>query len=214
MTATQRTDYPESLTYNRPSPPLLVVISGPSGVGKDTVICRMQEMGFPFHFVVTATTRPKRQNEVEGKDYHFVSVEEFKAMIERDELLEHALVYGDYKGIPKAQVRDALVSGKDVILRIDVQGAATVRRLVPEAVTIFVTASSEEELFNRLRARKTEGRVQLEKRMATAREEMKRVKEFSYVVVNSDSCLDETVRKIVAIMVAEKCKTVPPQAAL
>jgi guanylate kinase len=113
--------------------PLLIVISGPSGVGKDTIMLRMQERGMPFHFVVTATTRPKRDNEVHGVDYFFVSKEEFARMIEDNELIEYAIVYSDYKGIPKQQVRKALASGKDVVMRLDVQGAETVRRLTPGA---------------------------------------------------------------------------------
>src|SRR5690554_5254443 len=124
--------------------PLLVVISGPSGVGKDETLKAMKQLGYPFHFVVTATTRPKRPDEVHGRDYFFVSMEEFAGMIEQGELLEHALVYGDYKGIPKQQVRDALDSGKDVIMRIDVQGAATIKQLAPDAVFVFLVAESEE----------------------------------------------------------------------
>src|SRR3989304_1595701 len=116
--------------------PLLIVISGPSGAGKDTVMQRMQERGMPFHFVVTATTRPQRANEVHGRDYWFISMEEFARMINEDELIEHAIVYGDYKGIPKQQVREALASGMDVIMRLDVQGAETVRRMAPEALMI------------------------------------------------------------------------------
>lgn len=196
------------------APPLVVIISGPSGVGKDTVVRRMEELGYPFHFVVTATSRPRRENEVDGRDYHFVTIAEFEEMIRNDELLEHAIVYGQYKGIPKAHIREALASGKDVILRIDVQGAATVRRLIPDAVTIFLTAGSEEELFQRLRTRKTEDPEQLRKRMETAREEMKCLPEFDYVVVNSDCHLDDAVRTIAAIITAEKCRARPRRAHL
>jgi guanylate kinase len=186
--------------------PLLIVISGPSGVGKDATLTRMREMGYPFHFVVTATTRPQRPGEVHGRDYYFVSMEEFTSMVQQDELLEHALVYGEYKGIPKAQVRQALASNKDVVMRIDVQGAATVRKLVPDAVLIFLVASSEEELVNRLRTRKTESSKGLEKRIATARQEMARIVEFDYVVVNRDNHLDDTVHQVAAIITAEKCR--------
>jgi len=196
------------------APPLLVVISGPSGVGKDSVVRRMAELGYPFHFVVTATSRPRRENEVDGRDYHFVTTAEFEEMIRKDELLEYAIVYGQYKGIPKAHVREALAGGKDVILRLDVQGAATVRRLIPDAVTIFLTAGSEEELFRRLRMRKTEDPEQLRRRMETAREEMKHLPEFDYVVVNSDCHLDDAVRAIAAIITAEKCRTRPRRARL
>lgn len=192
--------------YNHQEKPILVVISGPSGVGKDMTIARLKEMGYPFHFVVTATTRPQRPTEINGVDYIFVSTGEFAEMIEQGELLEYAVVYGDYKGIPKAQVREALASGKDVIMRIDVQGAATIRRLVPEAVLIYISAESEEALVNRLRQRKTEPEDQLKMRIATARQELKRLDLFDYVVINADDKLDETCRKIAAIITAEKCR--------
>jgi guanylate kinase len=136
--------------------PLLIVISGPSGVGKDSIVQRMKERELPFHFVVTATTRDRRENEVHGVDYFFVSKDEFARMIEANELIEYAIVYGDYKGIPKEQVRSAFASNKDVVMRVDVQGAETVRKLAPEALLIFITCESEEELERRLRERKTE----------------------------------------------------------
>ena len=186
--------------------PLLIVISGPSGVGKDATLKRMQELGHPFHFVVTATTRPKRENEVHGVDYFFVSAGEFADMMEQGELLEHAIVYGDYKGIPKQQVRDALASGKDVIMRIDVQGAATIRRIVQGAIFIFLTAESEDALVERLRQRKTETAGELKLRIAMAREEMKRLHEFDYLVVNEEDCLDKTVGRIASIIQAEKSR--------
>ena len=186
-----------------PASPLLIVISGPSGVGKDSVIQRMKERELPIHFVVTATTRPPRPNEQHGVDYFFISREEFAQMIEEDELLEYAIVYGDYKGIPKQQVREALASGKDVIMRIDVQGAATVRKICPEAVLIFLTTETEEELVHRLERRKTESREDLKLRIATARQELKRMNEFDYVVVNREHALEETVDTIVAIIAAE-----------
>lgn len=183
--------------------PLLIVISGPSGVGKDSVVQRMKERGFPFHFVVTATTRERRENEVHGKDYWFVSKSEFARMIEGNELIEYAIVYGDYKGIPKAQVREALESGKDVIMRLDVQGAETVRRLAPDALLIFITCESEEELEHRLRERKTETADSLSLRIATARKELQRLDAFDYVIVNHDFHLDDTVDKVRAVIMAE-----------
>jgi guanylate kinase len=194
--------------------PLLIVISGPSGAGKDTVMQRMKERGLPFHFVVTATTRPKRANEVHGRDYWFVSKEEFARMINEDELIEHAIVYGDYKGIPKEQVREALASGMDVIMRIDVQGAETVRRMAPEALMIFLTTDSEEELVHRLETRKTETVDSLAIRIATARKELKRVDAFDYVVVNYDFQLDETVDIIRAIIDAEHHRVKPRKVTL
>jgi guanylate kinase len=183
--------------------PLLIVISGPSGVGKDSVVQRMKERGFPFHFVVTATTRERRENEVHGVDYLFVSKEEFARMIDENELIEYAIVYGDYKGIPKAQVRDAFASSKDVIMRIDVQGAESVRKLAPNALLIFLTCESEEELERRLRERKTESADSLALRIATARKEFQRIDAFDYVIVNQDFHLDDTVEKVRAIITAE-----------
>jgi guanylate kinase len=189
--------------------PLLIVISGPSGAGKDTILQRMKERELPFHFVVTATTRPRRANEIHGRDYFFVSKEEFAHMIDQDELIEYAIVYGDYKGIPKQQVRDALASGKDVVMRIDVQGAETVRKLAPEAVLIFITVDSEEELLSRLRERKTETADALMLRMATARKELQRVGAFDYVVLNRDYHLDDTVDTIRAIIQTEHHRVKP-----
>lgn len=194
--------------------PLLIVISGPSGVGKDSVLQRMKERGLPFHFVVTATTRPQRPDEKEGIDYIFVSREEFAGMIDQGELMEYAVVYGDYKGIPKAQVRKALASGQDVLMRVDVQGAATVRRISPEAILIFLTTSSEQELVERLEKRKTESSQDLKLRIATARQEFKRIGEFDYVVVNRENQLDETVNTIRAIIDAEHHRVAPRKVTL
>ena len=194
----------DSQFISPPKPqPLLIVISGPSGVGKDTVIQRMKERRLEFHFVVTATTRPPRPGERNGVDYFFVSREEFARMIDEGELLEYAIVYNDYKGIPKQQVREALASGKDVVMRIDVQGAATVRKICPEAVLIFLTTETEEELVERLKKRKTEAPEGLRLRIATARQELKRMNEFDYVVVNREDQLEETVDTIIAIIQAE-----------
>ncbi len=183
--------------------PLLIVISGPSGVGKDTVVDHMKARGLPFHFVITATTRPAREEETHGVDYFFFSKDEFAEMIEKDELLEYAFVYNDFKGIPKSQVRQALASGKDVVMRLDVQGAATIQELCPEAVLIFLSTESEDELVNRLKARKTEKLDELKLRIATARKELDRISEFDYVILNRDDKLDETVKAIEAIIYAE-----------
>jgi guanylate kinase len=186
--------------------PLLVVISGPSGVGKDATIQLVKERGYPCYFVVTATTRSQRPGEVDGVDYHFVSEAEFTEMIVSGELIEHAVVYDQYKGIPKAGVRAALASGRDVVMRVDVQGAATVRRLAPQAVTIFLTAETEEALIERLRRRHTEGEAQLQQRIVTARAELERAVEFKYRVVNCECNLDQTVDQVIAIIQAEKCR--------
>jgi guanylate kinase len=188
--------------------PLLIVISGPSGVGKDTVLQRMKERKLPFHFVVTATTRPPRLNEVNGVDYFFVSHDEFAEMINQDELLEYAIVYNDYKGIPKQQVRQALKSGKDVVMRIDVQGAATIRELCEDALMIFLTTQDEQEMVTRLTARKTETPEGLNLRIATARQELKRIVEFDYVVINREDQLDDAVDTILAIIHSEHHRVV------
>ena len=196
-------DLYESLNKSRP---VLVVISGPSGVGKDATLNLMKQNDVSYHFVVTATTRPIRPNEDDGVDYHFVSMEDFAEMIEEGELLEYAIVYGDYKGIPKKHLRAALASGRDVIMRIDVQGAATIRKLVPNAVTIFLTAENEDELIRRLQERKTEPPDKLKMRIATARQELKRIVEFDYVVVNREMQLQDTVDQVLSIITAEKCR--------
>lgn len=196
------------------APPLLVVLSGPSGVGKDAVMTRMKGREIPMHYTVTATTRPARPTEVHGRDYFFISMEEFQALIEEDGLLEWALVYGDYKGIPKQQVREAMDRGRDVLLRIDVQGAATVRRLAPGAVLIFLAPPSMEELARRLRERRTESEEALQRRLEAARKEMDCLDGFDYVVVNYEDRLDAAVDMIVSILRAEKARVHPREVVL
>lgn len=193
---------------------LLVVISGPSGVGKDSVLRGLKDKGLPFRFVPTMNTRPKRADEVDGIDYFFVRTEEFVTLLEQGELLEHAVVYGDYKGIPKQPIREALNSGQDVVLRVDVQGAATLKRLIPQAIFIFLTVPSEEELVRRLSQRRTESPESLRIRIATAREELQRVPEFDYVVVNHADRLDEAVQDVISIIRAEHCRVQPRKVTL
>jgi guanylate kinase len=205
---------PES-EFNLHNPqPLLIVISGPSGVGKDSVLHGLKGHNLPMHFVVTATTRPRRENEIHGLDYFFVTKDEFAYMIENEELIEYAIVYNDYKGIPKQLVREALASGQDVIMRVDVQGAASVRKLAPEAVLIFLTTESEDALVRRLKARQTETAEDLSLRIATARQELKRAVDFDYVIVNADGHLDETVDTVVAIIQAEHHRVNPRKVSL
>jgi len=196
------------------SNPLMVVISGLSGAGKDTVIHRMKERKLPFHFVVTATTRPPRPGEVHGRDYLFVSHQEFIRMLEHGDLLEHALVYQDYKGVPREQVRQAFASGQDVVLRLDVQGAARIRQLFPEALLIFLTTQDFEEMIQRLKARRTESPNDLQLRVDAARQEIGRLPEFDYVVVNREGHLDETVDTILAIIHAEHHRVRPRRVTL
>jgi len=194
--------------------PLLVVISGPSGVGKDSVVRGLKERNLHMHFVVTATTRPRREEETQGVDYFFLSKDEFARMIEQDELIEYAIVYNDYKGIPKQQVRTALASGLDVVMRVDVQGATTIRKLAPEAVLVFLTTESEAALVRRLKARQTETAENLNLRIATARQELKRAAEFDYLIVNADGRLDETIDTVIAIIQAEHQRVNPRKVSL
>lgn len=194
-----------------PPNPLIIVISGPSGVGKDALIKKLRESRDSLHFVVTATSRPVRPGEENGKDYYFVSKEEFLTMIDKNELLEYALVYGDYngdyKGIPKKQIREYMAKGYDIILRVDIQGAQTLRRVLGDsAVFVFLMADSETALVERLVERKTESREELLVRIATAREEIKHVKIFDYVVVNAKGKLDVAVKLVESIIDAEKAK--------
>ena len=184
--------------------PLLVVISGPSGVGKDAVLERMRSSNVPYHFAVTATARPKRDSEVDGVDYIFVERDEFQSMIRNDELLEWAEVYGNPYGVPKSPVRDALARGQDVILKIDVQGADNIRRLVPGAVYVFLAPPDMSELEHRLTRRRTESTDTLKVRLATAANELDEAEKFDYVVVNRTGRLDKAVEEINTIIRRER----------
>ncbi|MDY6912708.1 MAG: guanylate kinase [Chloroflexota bacterium] len=186
---------------------LLIVISGPSGVGKDAILARMKQAGKPYFFAVTATTRPQRKGEIDGVDYYFVSKEIFKRMIEREELLEWATVYGNLYGIPRKPVEQALSDGKDVIVKVDIQGAATIKRIEPEAILIFVSPSSMEELQRRLTERKTESGTDLELRLETAQEEMKSLPSFDHIVVNKEDGLDGAISQIETAIQTGKAST-------
>jgi guanylate kinase len=194
--------------------PLLVVISGPSGVGKDTIVQRMKERGLSMHFVVTATSREQRETEIEGQDYFFVSKEQFEQMISEGELIEHAVVYGEYKGIPKKHVSEAMDSGKDVVMRLDVQGAETIRSLYPQALLIFLSTQNEDELIERLKRRRTETAERLQLRIDTARDELEKVPLFDYYVLNSEMQVDSTVDNVLAIIQAEHLRTEPRKVVL
>ena len=191
------------------APPLLVVLSGPSGVGKDAALVELKKLARPWYFAVTATTRAQRPGEREGVDYIFLDTDTFSRMKERDEFLECAEVYGRWYGVPRNQVRMGLKSGKDVILKLDVQGAATVRQLAPEAVSIFMVPASFDELRRRLAQRMTETSPEMELRLQVAQEELARIHDFDYRVVNRDGCLDQAISDIDAIIAAEKCRMVP-----
>lgn len=183
--------------------PLFIVISGLSGVGKDAVIEELLKRGTPLHKVVTATTRAPRTNERDGVDYHFVAYERFQEMIQNNELIEYALVYNDYKGVPRQQIRDAMASGKDVIMRVDVQGARKFRQLIPEALLIFLTPASEQDWREMLLGRKTDTPEQIERRIAAAPGELSTLPIFDYIVTNRKSCLAQTVDSILCIIQSE-----------
>ena len=182
----------------------MMVVSGPSGVGKDAVLTRLRERHYPVHIVVTATTRPKRTTETDGVDYIFLDRATFEQKLAEDGFLEKAEVYGNRYGVPKDQVSNALASGVDVIIKIDVQGAETLKRLNPEAVFVFVAPPSMEELERRLRDRRSEPTVDLQRRLETARQELERLPMFDYVVVNENGAIDEAAQALEAIMRAER----------
>jgi len=193
----------------RSQSPLLVVLSGPSGVGKDAVLSRMRGLGRPFHYVVTATTRPKRATERNGGDYHFLSREEFQRMLDEQQFLEWAIVYGNYYGVPKDEIALALSKGVDVIVKVDVQGASTIKKILPQAVFIFLMPPSTEELENRLRNRLSESSTNLALRLERAKEETSSLPIFDYAITSHQDKLDDVVFQIEAIITAEKCRVSP-----
>ena len=190
--------------------PLLVVLSGPSGAGKDAVLDEMARRGHRFHRVVTCTTRPPRENEREGVDYFFVTDAAFDKLIAEDGLLEHAVVYGHRSGVPRQQVVDQLRDGLDVYVRTDVQGAATIKRLAPGAVLVFIAPSSLDELEERIRARGADDEERIQRRLQTAATEMARRDDFDYVIVNEPGHLDGTVDKLLGVLAAERMRTHQP----
>ncbi len=194
--------------------PLLLVLSGPSGSGKDSLIGCLERRGLDVVRIVTVTTRPPRPGEVPGRDYIFVSPEQFERMRAAGDLLEYAEVYGHWYGTPKEPIRQALARGKDVLLRVDVQGARTVRQLCPEAVLVFLTPPSEDELIRRLRARRTESQAELERRLAKVRQELESLPIFDYVIVNYPDRLEEAAAQFEAIVTAEHLRVHPRRACL
>ena len=189
--------------------PLLVVLSGPSGVGKDAVIDRMKALGRNLHYVVTLTTRPPRSGESDGSPYFFLPQDKFEGMVARGELLEWAKVYGHSYGVPKNQVSEGLDKGLDVMVKVDVQGAATIKRLLPGAVLIFLAPPSMEELTARLEQRDTESETNFTLRLETAHQEMESLPMFDYIVINHRDRVDEAVAQIDAIITAERCRVNP-----
>ena len=189
--------------------PLMIVISGPSGVGKDSVLRAMKNSELPIHHVVTVNTRAPRPDEKEGVDYFFVSREKFEDMIAHEELIEYSHVYDDYKGVPKSQIQDALDSGKDVVLRLDVQGAEKIKNIYPQAISIFLLPSNQDDWYKRLGGRRLGNEKDLDKRIMTVKDELVKAREFDYLVVNEQNKLTQTVQMIEAIITAEHLRAKP-----
>jgi len=197
-----------------PAKSLLIVLSGLSGAGKDAVLTGLRESSYPLEFIITVTTRTKRTNETDGVHYRFVSGNEFQELIDHNELLEYANVYGNYYGVPKEPVSQALDMGKDVIIKCDVQGAATIKRILPQAVFIFLAPSSMEELVLRLKQRRTESPSDLDLRIKTAEAELEQLPLFDYMVINRQGEIERAVADIEAIIAAEKCRVKPRELTL
>ena len=201
-------------SLSHPPRKLLIVLTGPSGVGKDAVLNRMKEAGSPLYFVTTMTTRTPRPDEKDGIEYHFVSIERFQEMIDKGELLEWARVYDNWYGAPREVVKTALDKGEDVMVKVDVQGASAIKRLLPQAVVIFLIPPTIEDLQIRLKGRNTEQSSEMALRLEKAEKEMKLISLFDYAVVNNCDEIDGTVNAINAIITAEKFRLVPREIAL
>ena len=191
------------------SSPLVIVLSGPSGVGKDAVLKKMKSKKRLFYYVVTVTTRPRREEEKDDVDYHFLSQQGFQQMFNKGELLEWANVYGNYYGVPKKEVTQGLSLGLDVVVKVDVQGAAAIKKVLPQAVFIFLVPPSMEELEKRLKQRHSESPEELALRLQKAGEEMKSLPLFDYAITSRRGKVDEVVSRILAIVTAEKCRVTP-----
>ncbi|HET7182167.1 MAG TPA: guanylate kinase [Candidatus Limnocylindrales bacterium] len=185
---------------------MVVIVSGPSGVGKDTVISSLCVVPTEpqRYFVITCTTRPRREYEVDGVHYHFLSVEDFVRRKEAGGFLEANNVHGHWYGTPRDQVREALAAGRDAILKIDVQGAAVVKQKVPDALLVFLVPPSLEDLFSRLQARATETADELDIRQRNAALELARQDDYDHVVVNETGEVARTAARIDEIIRAEK----------
>jgi guanylate kinase len=184
---------------------MLVIISGPSGVGKDTIIDALKRRPHDpdYHYVVTCTTRAMRPGEVDGVDYHFLDRDTFAAQRADGEFLEATKVHRNWYGTPRSQVREALLAGRDVILKIDVQGAQVVKEKVPGALLIFIVPPSLEDLFHRLRTRATETADELELRQRNAAIELARQEDYDHVVTNETGQVERTAERIDEIIAEE-----------
>ena len=189
--------------------PLLVVLSGPSGAGKDAVLARLKQLDLRLEYIVTVTTRPRRRNEQDNVHYCFVSAERFQQMQAAGDLLEYAQVYGNWYGVPRQPVKKALAEGKDTMLKVDIQGAATIKKALPQAVFIFLTPRSKADLDGRLRRRNSETAADLELRLKNVEQEMAQLPMFDYIVVNEHGQLDKVIDQIEAIITAEKLRVKP-----
>jgi guanylate kinase len=181
-------------------PPLIVVLSGPSGVGKDAVLQRMLELGYPIAIPATMTTRPRRRGERDGVHHVFVDEPAFRRHVFEGELLEHAEVYGNHYGVPRSQVRAAMATGNHVIIRVDVQGAASLRETLPDALSIFLAPDDLVNLEAHLRARGSEDEAALATRLAEVQRELEEARHFTHVVENVEGDLDATVAAVAAII--------------
>jgi guanylate kinase len=186
--------------------PLVLVVSGPSGVGKDAILNRLKERKYHFEFITTVTTRRQRSSEKHQVDYNFISVEEFQQLLHNNGLLESANVYGNWYGVPKYPVKEALEKGKDIFIKVDVQGAANIKKAIPEAVFIFIMPPSLQELSTRLRRRSTETPADLSVRLKTAEAEIAQISNFDYVVQNPCNEIDSAINDILSIIKSEKCR--------
>lgn len=192
------------MTVNSKNRGLLVVLSGPSGVGKGTVCAALRGMIPDIVYSVSATTRPPREGEADGVNYFFKTKEQFRAMIENDELLEWAEYVGNYYGTPRRFVEDTLNSGKDILLEIEVRGALQVKQRYPDGVFIFLLPPSLEELRSRIELRGTESDELIRGRMAVAAEELKQIENYDYAVINDR--IENACSRIRSIIEAEHCR--------
>jgi guanylate kinase len=185
----------------------ILVVSGPSGAGKTTVVNLFLKDNDDFVLSISHTTRNKRQNEEDGKDYYFISKEDFKRMIERDEFVEWAEVYGNFYGTSKREIERILKNKKNILLEIDVQGALSVKKNFPEStVLVFIIPESFKDLANRLIARNTEKKEDLEKRLETAKKEIEQINFYDYVIINNYGCEKESSELLSSIVKAEKIR--------
>jgi len=218
----KKSSYKGQTLLSGPTTSLFIILSGTSGVGKDAVLARMKESGYPLAYITTVTTRPQRPNERNSIDYHFVSKERFQEMIENKELLEWATVYNNWYGVPRQPIKQALDKGQDVIVKVDTQGAATIKRVIPQAISIFLIPESMEELASRLKKelasrlnrRGTETPDDLSLRLRVAEDEIKQISQFDYVVVNRHDEIDAAVSEIKQIITAEKRRVNPRRVTL